>query len=431
MTSVTVTGATGTHIVQSIQVTSLQTQLTAQMAANNISALFGQGYGQADISNGVMPSTPIVGSIGDANDSDVGTKTVLLIPSNVQAVTINNLNNTTISNTSASVNQTVISGIGNLTFTDSGDATQIFTGGGTNAITFSTSSFNASFVGDGTNTLDVNAQVGTTSIFGTAASTDTIIGSASVTGGITYTSAAGSRVFINPGAANVTVLGASGAGVETVFGGSFTNDFTGRLTVRDGSGYFQGGTAGANMIGSSTIGSTTLIGGGNGDLITSNGVNDILVAASGSATLDGSRSSGGDFLFASSNGSSLQYGGISQGDTFYTNNSTVTGAGFTGSFFDLHTAPNATFQNLNTTVSNTVAVGFSGSGANYASIGDFISGVDKIVLKTAVVGSTYTLSTGTLERSSGTISYTNLTTSNGSVITFYNAGPTSSDIIKI
>lgn len=430
MTSVTVTGATGTNVVSSILVTSLQTQLMAQMAANNISALFSQGYGQTDISNGVTTSAPIVGSIGDTSDAAVGAKTVLLIPSNVQALTINNLNSTTASNTAASTNQTIISGVGNLTFTDYGNLTQIFTGGGANAITFETLSSNASFLGDGANTLYINTQIGTTSIFGTSASTDTIIGSANVGGGITYTSAGGSTVFINPGAANVTVFGAAGAGIETVFGGSSTNNFTGRLTVTDGTGYFQGGTAGTNMIGSSTVGSTTLIGGGSGDMLVSKGMNDILVAGSGSATLDGSRSAGGSSLFASADGSSLQYGGISKGDTFYTNNSTVAGTGFTGSFFDLHTGPNAAFQNLNTTVSNTVAVGFDNPGANYAAVGDFISGLDKIVLNTAVVGSSYTFSNGYVQGSNGAIFYTNLTTSNGSVITVYNTALTDNDIIK-
>lgn len=431
MPTVTITGAAGTNVVSSLQVTTASTAALAQTAANNVSALFTSGFGQVNINGGVSTGALIVGSIGGTTDTNAGSISVLNIPNNVQSLLINNTGATTASNSRFVGNETVIAGTGNLTFTDNGASTTIITGGGTNAITFSANSTNASFTSDGVNTLNVNTSSGATSVFGTSTSSDTIIGTASTTGGITYTSAAGAKAFINPGAANVTVFGAGGAGTETVFGGASVNSFSGKLTVTDGTGYFQGGTAGGNVIGSSTVGSTTLIGGGSGDVLTAKGLSDKLVAGAGAATLDGSSSLGGDFFFASSTGAALMYGSRAIGDTFFTNNSTVAGVGFTGSFIDLHTGPNSQLRGLNNNVSGTVAVGFSGSGANFASVGDFVSGTDKVVLNTSAVGSSFTLANGTVAGAGGSIAYTNLVTSNGSTITFYNATLTNTDIIKI
>lgn len=423
---------TGPNAVITIQNNSSQAQVAAQTAFNNISALLGQGFSDININAGAPPTGLIVGSVGGTSDTNSGTINLGTLGANVQALTINNTGSTTAANSKYVGNESIVSGTGNLTFTDSGASTVIVTGGGTNTITFGSGSTNASFSGDGANTLTVNTTGGATSVFGTSASSDTIIGSsATLAGGITYTSAASAKAFINPGAANVTVFGAAGAGTETVFGGASVNSFSGKLTVTDGTGYFQGGTAGGNQLGSSTVGSTTLIGGGSGDVLTAKGISDKLIAGAGMATLDGSNSAGGDFFFASSNGASLMYGGKSVGDTFFTNNSTVMGAGYTGSFIDLHTGPNSQLRGLNSNVPGTVAVGFSGSGANFATVGDFVSGVDKLVLNTAVTGSSFTLTSGTLIGSSGPVAYTNVQTSNGSLITVYNAVVTNNDVIKI
>lgn len=426
MPQATITGAPGTNVVTAITVTSNQALAVAQNNFNNIATLLSNGFTNTDITSGVSTTASIVGSISGSSAVNLGA-----LANNVQALAIANTGTTTVGNSQFIGNESVLAASGGLMFTDSGASTSIVVGGGSNTLTFSSNSTNATFTGDGSNMINLATASGATSVFGTSHSNDTIMGSATVGSGVIYTAAAGSHVFINPAAANVTVFGANGAGTATVFGGSTATAFTGRLTVTDGTGYFQGGLAGSNVIGSSNVGSTTLIGGGGNDVLTSKGVGDILVAGSGTATLDGSHAAGGDTFFASSTGTSLMYGGSTAADTFFTNNSTVQGVGYTGSFIDLHTGPNAQLRGLNSNVAGTVAVGFSGAGANHATVGDFVSGLDKLVLNTAVTGSSYTLTNGTLTGSAGPVTYTNVQTSNGSLITIYNATVTNSDIIKV
>jgi len=220
------------------------------------------------------------------------------------------------------------------------------------------------------------------------------------------------------------VFGAAG-GTVSVFGGSSTD----QLTVNSGTGYFAGGTHGGNTLTSSSVGLTTLVGGGANDVLTAYGTNDVLVAGSGIETLNASNSSGGVNLWANANGASLMYGSNSTGDTFFTNTSTVMGVGFEGTFIDMHTAPNSTVPGLNH-ASNTLVVGlFNSNLANYAAVGDFVSGTDKIILDTLHVGASYTLAYGTVN--SGTEQVTTLTTSNGSTIIFWTSHVVASDIIKV
>lgn len=417
---------TGGNTVTAITVTSNEALATAQSNFDNIASLLNGGFTGTDITTGVTTTAPIVGSIIGNTAVNLGT-----LNNNVQALTIDNTATTIVGNSRFIGNESVLASGGGLTFTDSGGSTSIVVGGGNNIVNFGTYSTNATFTGDGSNMLNLYTASGATSVFGTSASSDTIMGSANVASSVTYTSSAHATMFINPSAANVTVFGASGAGTTTVFGGSSATPFSGRLTVVDGTGYFQGGLAGNNVIGSSNVGSTTLIGGGGNDVLTSKGMHDVLVAGGGTATLDGSHSVGGNVFFASSTGTSLMYGGDTVGDTFFTNNSTVVGVGYTGSFINLHTGPNSQLRGLNSNVPGTVAVGFSGAGANYTTIGDFISGVDKLVLNVAVTGSNYTLTNGTMTGGGTPLIYTNVQTSNGSLITIYNATVVASDIVKV
>lgn len=418
----TINGGSGSDVVNAIPFTSQQALLQGQSVLNTLSNLLSNGYTNVNINAGAPASGLLIGSVDGSRNVNLGALT-----NNIQALMVSNTGTTTASNSRFIGNASVVAGQGGLTFTDNGGSTSIAVGGGTNAVTFSSNSTNAYFIGDGINTLTVATASGTTSVYGTNASTDTITGS----GNIVYTSSASASAFINPGAANVTVFGAGGGGSETVFGGASTNTFSGMLTVTDGTGYFQGGTAGNNTMGSSSIGSTTLIGGGNGDVLSAKGVKDVLVAGGGSSTLDGSHSTGGDSFWASSTGSSLMYGGDSQGDTFYINNSTAQGVGFTGSFIDLHTGPNSQLRGLNSNVASTVNVGFANAGANYATVGDFVTGLDKLVLNTAITGANYTLSNGTMGNGTTQIAYSTLQTSNGSLVTFYNATITNNDIVKV
>lgn len=269
----TINGGSGTGVVNAVLFTSQQATQQGQSALQNINALLSQGYSSVSVNVGAPTNALIVGSVNGSTNGVLGTLT-----NNIQALLIDNTGTTTASNSRFIGNASVVAGQGGLTFVDNGGSTSIAVGGSNNAITFSSNSTNASFIGDGNNMLMVVTASGMTSITGTWASSDTITG----TGNVVYNSAASAKAFINPGAANVTVLGASGAGTETVFGGSSSNTFTGTLSVTDGTGYFQGGAAGSNIMGSSSIGSTTLIGGGNGNISTAKGVGDVLVAASGS-----------------------------------------------------------------------------------------------------------------------------------------------------
>jgi len=423
--TVTIVGASGTNVVSQLQVTSSQAYAAANLAASNIESLFGT-YGQLNINTGYAGTAPIIGSAGGSGvPTNNGTLVVGTLTSAVQGLLINNTGLTTASNVRFVGGETVLSGTGNLLFSDNGVGTQIITGGGTNTINFTASSMFGTFIGDGANTINVNSSSGVTSIYGTSASVDTITGSGS--GQISYTSAPGSSAIINPGSANVTVFGAAG-GTVSVFGGYGTD----QLTVNSGTGYFAGGTNGGNSLTSSYAGLTTLVGGGNGDVLTSYGTGDVLVASTGAETLNGANSGGGVNLWASSTGSSLMFGSAATGDTFFTSTSTVQGVGFEGTFIDMHTAPNTSLPGLNH-ASNEIVVGLGDTAklANFASVGDFVSGLDKIVLVTANIGANYNLSYATVSTGTGTEAMTTLTTTNGSTILLYNAHVVASDITKV
>ncbi len=141
----------------------------------------------------------------------------------------------------------------------------------------------------------INAQVGTEILELTGATTvpATITGTA----GSTLWLLNQSNAFINPGAGDVVILPGS-TGSATLFGGALSNGgtgiaaplFTGSATVFGGTGYYQGGSAGNNVLITSTVaGATTLVGGstvpGATDILESFGASDQLIAGPGSALL--------------------------------------------------------------------------------------------------------------------------------------------------
>ena len=128
--------------------------------------------------------------------------------------------------------------------------------------------------------------------------------------------------LINPGAANVTVVGglsstggptgADYGGRVTLFGGS------GSAVIADGQGEFTGGTAGNNTMFSSTVaGSATLTGGGTGDLLVAQGSGQLVIAGAGNETLY-ARSAHGDGAntFIVGNGFTTVFGGGQGGNTY-------------------------------------------------------------------------------------------------------------------
>ncbi len=422
----TVPGASGVSAVSQISQLSSDNARIAQTLVEGISTI----NGGAQVSGNTLTPTSTLATtgttvlaLGGSLPTDLGPIDVGTLQPNVVAVLINNTNTTSLANSRFSANETVVAGTGGLNFVDNGAFTVVNVGGGTNADTMA--GIGGTFSGDGTNTILVQtANLGVAStILGTSASADTITGAPGSTGGIFYKDGGGSAL-INPTGGNVTVFGGSG-GTETVFGGTtFINGtivtapaFTGSLTVTDGTGYFAGGTAGNNFIASSTVGGSTLLGGGANDTLQAGGPNDQLYAGSGISTLDGSNSVGHDTLVASNSAVTYMFGSKSEGDTFFFGNSSAAGVGFQGTFIAAHTAPNSgsVVDNLNTDVSNTFVIG---SGTEYGTVYDFISGVDKVSISAAQGGFAIIAPTGAgvpyqLETSTGTtISFlTKITTS--------------------
>jgi Ca2+-binding RTX toxin-like protein len=121
--------------------------------------------------------------------------------------------------------------------------------------------------------------------------------SASSIGGSNVSVTGMGTTVIYGNSSNLTFIAGGGA---TVYGG------TGSDTVTGGGGpdYFQGGTAGKNVL-TAGIGAATLFGGGSGDRLFATGGSNhqILFAASGNETLTGSSSPGAADTFVGSAGS--------------------------------------------------------------------------------------------------------------------------------
>jgi hypothetical protein len=374
MASVTIAGGTqqspGLNQLPRSQVL-VTTLLNLQQAAGTIAAAAAAGI-NADTVTG---ATTIVSGAQSANTA----VTISSIASTLFGIVVENMHSTTISNVGGPNNETIYSGIGGLVFSDYNSSDTIVAGGGTNKITFTEGSKNGLFAGDGYNTVNVNSTVSgsANTIVGTSSSSDTIIGS-TVSGGagIVYQSSSLASAFIDPGAHNATVIGAPNSNeTVSVFGGGPA--FTGSLTVISGNGYFQGGSAGHNVMASDTVGSTTMIGGGAGDVITSNGQDDVLYAGTGSETLQSAGSLGGVAFYVPSVSSS--------GATTLINMHINSGAG-----------------------SNSV-IGASSVVSENIVVNDFVSGTDKLVLHS----SAYT----EVVSGSGNSAVTTIT-SNGSTFVF-------------
>ncbi|MDR3525372.1 MAG: hypothetical protein P4L66_14875 [Acetobacteraceae bacterium] len=402
------------------------TTLTTNAAANSALSV---------IASTPTQNTTVYGGSAPASDGSQNST----IPAADSAVWVSNTSPVTLTNIAGTTNQVVYAGIGALNMTDVGQSDTIVAGGGNNTVSFSPSSMGSTFIGDGNNAISVAGAAGwVTSIFGTKSSADTIIGVPGGASGIYYASSAASSAFIDPGAHNATIVGTAGGivNVSSVFGGIA---FTGQLTVQNGTGSFTGGTAGGNVMESSTVGGTTLIGGGGGDVLTAQGIQDVLKAGPGglgNVTLQGANTLGGDSFYAGATGTDVMYAStlagssLLLGDTFYASTSTATstnpgvlynGVTFEGAFIDLHT--NAAGATTNTTASTVVGSGVGA--AQFATIADFVAGKDKLVL-TETAGESQTIGSTTVNG----VAATTVTLGNGSVFTFLNAPHLStSDIV--
>ena len=325
-TNVTILGAGGATLL--LPFTSAATAAAAQAALAVINSLNAAGFEQGV---NTAPSTGLIALpdpsplLGDVNVTGAaGTQSFLgALPS-----AYNLLVNTSSGFTAAvgGQNTEVFSGgSGSLTYYNTSTAGKIFLGGGSGVASIlegysgaaatvsldgqaqidgttgstTVNAFAGSFahIVEGAGNVSVVAQPGASTIFvdgaNNAAPTVTVTGTAGSV--ITYVPGTGSG-FINPGAGSVVVAVFGGSGSETLFGGAATIGgvavnapaFTGNATVFAGLGYFQGGSAGGNILLSGTVaGATTLIGGGAGDQLFGYGVGDQLIAGSGNETLIG------------------------------------------------------------------------------------------------------------------------------------------------
>ena len=139
------------------------------------------------------------------------------------------------------------------------------------------------------------------------------------------------RVFITPGAGSVMIapsfsgheLSATLFGGTRVIGGQTLTSvaFTGRATVLEGKGYFEGGAAGGNVLSTGTsTEAATMVAGGAGDVIFLHGIGDTAILGNGRGvqasanfdhaadTLGGAVVRGGRFVMGSGSGSALGSG---------------------------------------------------------------------------------------------------------------------------
>jgi hypothetical protein len=222
-------------------------------------------------------------------------------------------------------------------------------------------------------------------------------------------SAGGGLGFIQPNGADVVVL-PGGASSETLFGGA------NQATVAGGIGMFTGGTGGGNLLQSGTVAATTLIGGGNGDVLFVSGVGQTIQTGNGTgviATAAAVTVGGGD-NYTTGTGTGTIFGAQDGGDTY-----NIGGNG-TYELAIFHGTGLATTGTQNTTVlggGNTVQELAAGAGAKI-SIADWEAGqisaggtiaVDEFLLNGV---------TANLAASAGN---TVATLSDGTVVTFLNA----------
>lgn len=234
------------------------------------------------------------------------------------------------------------------------------------------------------------------------------------------------HAVINPGAANVTVVGAVSAvkgsptgvdygGAATLFGG------TGSVVVSGGQGVFTGGLAGNNLMFTSTVaGSATLTGGGSGDLVIAQGSGQLLIAGAGNETLyaRAANSTGANTFFAG-NGFTTVFGGQQGGNTYV-----FSGLGASEVDGRDEAAAGVASQNtyLNVDVDGNAATG----GTHF--IGDFLTGVDTLQISTADTAVVTYFAPGASGSPMGTIGGTQVLVSSGATYNFFESGALGQDI---
>jgi hypothetical protein len=453
MADVTVLGAGGATVT--LVLSSAQNAAIAQAAVGSVTKLVEAGtLAQQNFTGSPLGTPPgLLGGVVVESAGNVGGLTSQYVSAMVAAA-----GNSTIVGPQNFTSTVVATDGANLTYWNQSTAAQIFLGAGDNFLINSGGAI--AFFDKGASVIQTEAGGTTTAVVqddglvlvqgagkttvAAADGADVVVAvqgdstvPVTVTGGgaggnIQYL-AIGGKGIINPGAANVTVFGNVGGGTATVFGGTGpvgtdpAPEFTGKLTVVEGSGFFQGGTGGGNLLFSSTVaGSATLVGGGDGDQLFSMGANQFLLAGAGSSTLTGFNvdATVGGSIFQSGGGNATIFGNTGGGNTF------AIGGGLTaidGRDEAAITAAGATAQ------ANTFYVVAAAGGG--AGVGDFVSGLDtfNLTLTTSVTGQTLSslefFAAGASGSPFGDEGGTRMTLSGGTIVDFFGTAVKATDIV--
>lgn len=354
MSLVTVLGAAGTTV--SLPFTSHTNAVFAQQLASQISAAITSG----SLSGGPInpPSAPsgaagtenilVVGGVNSIGGAPAATSYVL---DDTYAAVVNN-SSAPVTVTAGSLPTapvSVLGGVGGTTFFGGASSVggSIALGGGANTIAGSASfhgsvsSTNGGLNGDWSISTGAGIGAGSDAIY-LATGADTVsfgandsvnAGGASVLGFVTNTDRADPTFFI--GSANSTVFGQASSNVYIL----------GNDTSATGGGYYQLGTGGNGVIAASA-GSSTLVGGGYGDVLfasSASGAQAVMKAGLGDETLQGGYSGGSSTLYGGIGNDELVIGQLNKSakDAVYIGSGTDTvwaGVGQDSIFFNAATA---------------------------------------------------------------------------------------------
>ena len=452
MPNVTVLGAGGSTVT--IVLSSVQNAAAAQTALNFVSTQIANKIVDVQVwsGSGTLPSpTNLLGSGVVTIAGNVGALDAAYFSAQVNAK-----GNTTLVGATRP-NSTVVAGDGsNLTFGNVATTSQVFFGDSNSALinfkgtanlavgtgnyvvltdtgaTTNVTGGNALFV-----TSDIAGKSGTTNI-NTGSTNASVIAQGSSTVPVNINATSGtlflqslgtSAAIINPGAAKVTVFGGTfdtttktfntNGGKVTLFGG------TGSSTVINGQGAFTGGTAGNNLMFTSTVaGSATLTGGGTGDRLFGMGKGDLFIAGAGSSTISARNPGAADNTFIVGNGFTTVFGAGQGGNTYLFSG---LGSGLIDGRDE--TASGKAFQ-------NTYAE-FGTNGGGFHLIGDFVTGTDKLLIGANMTAAVTFFTAGQGSSPFGVVAGTQVKLSSGTTYSFFDTNSDGkqdifqSDILKI
>ena len=448
MANVTVLGAGGATVT--IALSSAENAAAAQVAFASVNTIFASGIVDQQIwsGSGTLPApNNLLGGAIIATAGNVGALSAQYIsvvvdaPGDSTVVGPQNANSTVFASDNSdltygnlSANAEIFFGSGtNALLNFQGKSNLTATGGTHVVVTSGDASTTVNLAGKATVlTADLAGKSGGNTINVTAGANATVLAAGASTIPATINAISGSlflvsydngSAIINPGAANVTVVGGLSqstvtgtdhGGRVTLFGG------TGSVTVNDGQGVFTGGSAGNNVMFTSTVaGSATLTGGGNGDFLAALGSGQRIIAGAGNSTLWGRDATGPNTFIVGNSVQTTVFGGGQGGNTYIFSglgaaevdgrNEAAPGVASTNTYFNLDVDGNATM------------------GGTFF-IADFLTGVDKLQIDFDDSATVTYFAPGAAGSPMGTIGGTQVIVSSGATYNFFESGALGQDI---